>query len=73
MDIKLNNLIGPDIRLMRNRYDEALELQGIPVTYQHPLFPATDTQGESVVDSYSEFIQTHIFFDGNSVIKRKVL
>lgn len=63
------NLIGPDIKLMRNRYDEALEMQGIPVKYQHPHMAETNSQGEPVADSYSEMIDTHIFFDGNPKVK----
>lgn len=63
------NLIGPDILLMRKRYDEALEMRGIPSVYQYPNLPTTNTQGETVVDSYSDFINTHIFFDGNPKIK----
>lgn len=58
-----NNLIGPDIQLMRDRYDEALILQGIQCKYQYPLFADSNTQGESVIDSYSEMIHTQIFFD----------
>ena len=65
----MNNLIGPDIKLMRNRYDEALSLQGIPCKYQYPLFAGTNTQGESLVDSYSEYVDTNIFFDGNPKVK----
>ena len=64
----LNNLIGPDILLMRKRYDEDLELQGIPVNYQFPNIPGSNSQGESVIDSYSEPIPTHIFFEGNPKI-----
>lgn len=63
------NLVGEDVKLMRKRYDEALTMRGIPVTYQYPLFATTNTQGESVVDSYSEFVETHIFFDGNPKVK----
>lgn len=63
------NLIGDDILIMRKRYDEALEMMGIPCKYQHPLMPETNAQGESVVDSYSDEIKTHIFFDGNPKIK----
>lgn len=63
------NLIGPDILLMRARYDEALKMRGIPVKYQHPNLATTNTQGEAVVDSYSDFIETHIFFDGNPKMK----
>jgi len=63
------NLIGEDIKLMRARYDEALQMRGIPVTYQYPNLAASNDQGESVVDGYSDFIETHIFFDGNPKIK----
>lgn len=63
------NLIGEDIKLMRKRYDEALELQGIPVTYQFPLKPQPNAQGETVVDSYSDMIPTQIFFEGNPKVK----
>lgn len=65
----LQNLIGPDIKLMRDRYDEALKLQGIPCTYQFPNLADTNVQGESVVDSYSEPIPTNIFFEGNPKVK----
>lgn len=63
------NLIGEDITLMRDRYDEALEMQGIPCRYQFPLMPTSNAQGEAVVDSYSDMIGTHIFFDGNPKVK----
>lgn len=63
------NLIGQDIEIMRKRYDEALEMQGIPCKYQYPNMATTNTQGESLVDSYSEIINTHIFFDGMPKVK----
>lgn len=63
------NLIGSDIKLMRARYDEALEMQGIPCKYQFPNFAGSNTQGEPVVDSYSDYIGTHVFFDGNPKVK----
>lgn len=63
------NLIGEDITLMRDRYDEALEMHGIPCRYQFPLMPTSNAQGEAVVDSYSDMIGTHIFFDGNPKVK----
>lgn len=63
------NLIGPDIKLMRKRYDEALEMRGIPVQYQFPLLATSNAQGESVIDSLSELMNAHIFFDGNPKIK----
>lgn len=65
----LNNLIGPDIKLMRARYDEALELQGIPCKYQFPNLPDSNAQGESVVDSYSEPMDIHVFFEGNPKVR----
>lgn len=63
------NLIGEDIKLFRKRYDEALLMQGVPVTYQYPLKPDVNAEGESVVDAYSEYVPTHIFFDGNPKVK----
>lgn len=65
----LINLIGPDIKLMRLRYDEALTLQGIPAEYQFPNLPDTNVQGEAMIDSYSEPINTHIFFEGSPKVK----
>lgn len=63
------NLIGEDIKLMRLRYDEALKMQGIPCKYQYPNLPETNAQGESVIDGYSDMIDTNIFFEGNPKIK----
>lgn len=63
------NLIQSDIKLWRKRYDEALEMQGIPCVYQYPNLPDTNTQSESVIDSYSDYIETHIFFDGSPKVK----
>ena len=65
----LNNLIGPDIKLFRDRYDEALQLQGVPCTYQFPNLPGTNAQSEAEIDSYSEPMDTHIFFEGNPKVK----
>lgn len=65
----INNLIGPDIQLMRKRYDEALKLQGIPAKYQFPILAESNVQGEALIDSYSEMIDTHVFFDGNPKVK----
>lgn len=63
------NLIGEDILLMRKRYDEALEMQGVPVKYQFPYMATTNNQGEPVVESYSDMVDTHIFFDGSPKVK----
>lgn len=65
----LNNLIGDDIKLMRDRYDEALKLQGVPCVYMYPVLPDTNAQGESVVDQYSLPIDTSIFFEGSPKIR----
>ena len=67
--MKLNSLIGPDIILMRARYDEALQLQGIPVLYQFPNLATSNSNGEPLIDSYSEPIETNIFYDGNPTIR----
>lgn len=64
-----NHLIGKDILLMRKRYNEALQMQGIPCTYQFPNLAEANEQGEPEIDSYSEPISTHIFFDGNPKVK----
>lgn len=63
------SLIQEDIKLMRDRYNEALELQGISCTYQFPNIAGTNTQGESLVDSYSELIGTHVFFESTPKVK----
>ena len=63
------NIIGQDITLLRKMYDEALEMQGIPCKYQFPNIADTNAQGESEIDSYSEIIESHVFFDGNPKIK----
>ena len=63
------NLIGHDILLMRDRYDEALEMRGIPAKYQYPIMPTTSFSGESVVDGFSDPEDIHIFFDGNPKVK----
>lgn len=63
------NLIGEDIKLVRKRYDEALQLQGIPVKYQYPNMAEVNDQGEPLADAYSSMIDTHIFFEGNPKVK----
>ena len=63
------NLIGQDIKLLRKMYDEAVEMHGVPCKYQFPNIPGTNEQGEAEIDSYSEMIETYIFFDGNPKIK----
>ena len=65
----LRNLIGPDIVLTRQRYDEALKLQGVKCTYQFPNLPDTNAQGEAVIDSYSEPIETYIFLEDSPKVK----
>lgn len=63
------NLIGEDIKLMRLRYDEALQMHGIPCKYQFPNIPTSNIQGEPVIDSYSDMIETYVFFDGSPKVK----
>lgn len=63
------NLIGSDIRVMRKRYNEALQLQGIPCKYQYPLWAESNTSGDPVVEAYSEYLDTFIFFDGSPKMK----
>lgn len=63
------NLIGKDIIIMRKRYAEALKMQGVPCRYQFPIFPDTNQNGEPVVDSYSDMIDTYVFFEGSPKIK----
>ncbi len=63
------SFIDNDIVLMRDRYDEALQLQGIPCKYQFPVFPNTNVHGEPEIDSYSTEIDTFIFFDSTPKIK----
>lgn len=63
------NLIGNDIKILRSYYDEALSQQGVPCKYQYPLMAGSNVQGETVVDSLSDIIETHIFFDGNPKMK----
>ena len=63
------HLIGPDILLMRKRYDDALSMQGIPAKYQFPNLAKANEQGEPEIDSYSEPMDTYIFFDGNPKVK----
>jgi len=58
------NLIGKDIEIMRKYYNEALAMQGIPAKYQYPNLPDSNLHGEALIDSYSDMIDTHVFFDG---------
>lgn len=62
-------LIGPDIKLMRKRYDEALKLRGIPAKYQYPNSVEINAQSESVVDMYSIPQDVHIFFESSPKAK----
>ena len=63
------NLIGEDIVLWRQRYDEALEMRGIPCSYQYPIDAGSNTQGEPLADGYSTPKDTHIFLDSNPKVK----
>lgn len=63
------NLINSDITLMRDRYDEALKMQGIPATYQYPIGAETNVEAESLIDHFSIAQDIYIFFDGTPKIK----
>lgn len=63
------NIIGEDIKLMRIRYDEALEMQGIPCSYQYPINSTSNSQSEIVLDGLSDPEDIHIFFDSNPKLK----
>ncbi len=63
------NIVGPDIKLMRARYNEALTMQGVPAVYQYPNMAKPNEQGEPLVDSYSEEVDTHVFFEGNPKVR----
>lgn len=63
------NIISEDIKLMRDRYDEALSMQGIPCVYQYPIGATTNSQSEIVVDGLSDPENIHIFFDSNPKLK----
>lgn len=60
-----SNLLRSDIKLIRKRYDEALQMQGIPAKYQWPTHVEYNAQGEPVIEGYSDYIDTFIFFEGN--------
>lgn len=63
------HLIDSDITLLRERYNEALQMQGIPCKYQYPGMPDSNVQGETVVDTYSDEIETHVFFEGSPKVR----
>lgn len=67
--MKMANLIGEDIKLFRARYDEALELQGVPCVYMYPLLNTTNNQAEPIIDHYSSPVETSIFFEGSPKVK----
>ena len=72
------NLIGSDIKMMRLRYDEALQMQGVPCKYQFPLMANPNNSGDPVVDSYSDYHTTHILsntlqFQSTSCSKRLIV
>lgn len=65
----MTNLINSDIKIMRDYYDDALQMQGIPCKYQYPILVESNNQGEPVVDYYSTSEDTFIFFDGTPKLK----
>ena len=54
---------------MRQYYDDALKMQGIPAKYQYPSYVDTNAQGEPIIDHYSVPEDTYIFFDGAPKLK----
>lgn len=62
--MKSQNLIQSDVKIMRDYYDDALNMQGIPAKFQYPMYADTNTQGEPVIDSYSVPEDVFIFFEG---------
>ena len=67
--IDIGTLIQEDVQIMRNRYDEALHLLGVPAEYQFPHIATSNSHGEPVVDSYSLPEDVNIFFEGSPKIK----
>ena len=67
--MRSQNLITSDVLIMRQYYDDALDMQGIPAKYQYPNFAQSNTQGEPVIDSYSLPQDVHIFFEGSPKLK----
>lgn len=65
----MTSLIGDDIRIWRDRYNEALRMQGIECDYQYPIMPKPNAQMEPVADHMSMPEKTHVFFDGNPKVK----
>lgn len=63
------NLIQPDIQLMRARYNEALQMLGVPAKYQFPNMATSNMQGEPMIDNYSMPEDTYVFFDGSPKMK----
>ena len=63
------NLIHSDVKIMRDYYDDALLMLGIPAKYQYPIFPDTNVHGEPVIDHYSVSQDVYIFFEGSPKIK----
>lgn len=64
-----HNLISEDVKIMRDYYDDALRMQGIPAKYQYPMYADTNDQGEPVIDSYSVQEEVFIFFEGAPKLK----
>lgn len=63
------NLIQEDVKIMRDRYDEALQMLGIPAKYQYPNLADSNIYGEPVIDSYSMPEDVYIFFDSAPKLK----
>jgi hypothetical protein len=53
-------IVDEEVQMLREMYDEGLEMQGVPVRYQYPLKNDYNTHGEQAADSFSEFIDTFV-------------
>ena len=54
----VNLIQSEEVEILRAYYDEALEMQGVPCTYQYPLKNDWNIHGEQAADSFSEPINT---------------
>jgi len=51
-------IVDEEVQMLREMYDEGLEMQGVPVQYQYPLKNDYNLYGEQAADAFSELIDT---------------
>ena len=56
----VNLIQSEEVEILRAYYDEALEMQGVPCTYQYPLKNDYNIHGEQAADAFSEPINTFV-------------